>query len=54
VKRSVSICIGEGAIEVGTLSFDARGARKLADFAYTPTWLARADRFARSPDLPLG
>ena len=54
MKRSITVCVGEAAVEVGTLTFDARGARKLAGFSYAPSWLGRADRFAVSPDLTLG
>lgn len=53
MKRSVTVCLGEGAIETGTLTFEAQGARRLASFVYANTWLAHPARFALSPDLPL-
>lgn len=47
------VCLGEEAVEVGTLAFESKGARRLAAFAYADSWLANPDRFALSPDLPL-
>ncbi len=51
--RSMTVCLGEAAIEVGKLAFEARGQRKSASFVYTESWLKNPDRFALSPDLPL-
>jgi serine/threonine-protein kinase HipA len=53
MKRSVTVCLGEDAVEVGTLSFEVRGSRRSAAFAYADAWLAHPARFALSPDLPL-
>lgn len=53
MKRSMSVCLGEDAVEVGTLAFEARGTRRSASFAYADGWLVNPDRFALSPDLPL-
>jgi len=53
LKRSITVCLGESAIEVGTLAFEAKGARQAVSFAYTADWLAHPDRFALSPDLAL-
>jgi hypothetical protein len=33
VKRSATICLGEEALEVGTLVFEASGARRAVAFA---------------------
>ena len=40
-------------MQVGTLTFEARGARRVAAFAYADSWLENSERFALSPDLPL-
>lgn len=53
MKRSMSVCLGEDAVEVGTLAFEARGTRRSASFVYADGWLVNPDRFALSPDLPL-
>ena len=53
MKRSMTVCLGEDAVEIGTLVFEASGNRRLASFAYAGTWLASSARFALSPDLPL-
>lgn len=53
MKRSFAVCLGEDAVEAGTLTFEARGPRRSVSFAYADTWLANPDRFALSPDLPL-
>ncbi|MHB8252725.1 MAG: type II toxin-antitoxin system HipA family toxin [Acidiferrobacter sp.] len=53
MKRSTTVCLGEAAVEVGTLAFETQGARQAVSFVYTNTWLASPDRFALSPDLPL-
>jgi serine/threonine-protein kinase HipA len=53
VKRALTVCVGESATEVGTLSYEESGNRRSVSFAYAPSWLAHANRFALSPDLPL-
>ena len=53
MRNSVSVWLGEDAVEVGTLVFEARGARRSVSFAYKDSWLASPERFALSPDLPL-
>lgn len=53
MKRSMTVCLGEDAVEVGTLAFEAKGTRRSASFVYADSWLANSDRFALSPDLPL-
>ncbi len=53
MRRSVTVCLGESAVEVGVLAFEAKGARQAASFTYADSWLANAERFALSPDLPL-
>lgn len=53
MKRSMSVCLGEDGLQVGTLTFEARGARRVAAFAYADSWLENSERFALSPDLPL-
>lgn len=53
MKRVLDIFLGETARQVGTLRFEAQGARQSAGFAYHPDWLAAEDRFALEPGLPL-
>ena len=53
MKSSVAVWLGEDAVEVGTLVFEASGARRSVSFAYKDSWLASPQRFALSPDLPL-
>lgn len=53
MKRSMTVCLGEDAVEVGTLAFEAKGTRRSASFVYADSWLANSGRFALSPDLPL-
>jgi serine/threonine-protein kinase HipA len=53
MKRTMSVSLGQDAIEVGTLVFEASGARRAVAFAYREEWLASPNCFALSPDLPL-
>lgn len=53
MKRSMSVCLGEDGLQAGTLTFEARGARRVAAFTYADSWLENSERFALSPDLPL-
>jgi len=52
-KQTATICLGEAGIEVGTLSYEERGNRRSASFAYAQAWLDSPNRFELSPDLPL-
>ena len=47
------VCLGEDGLQAGTLTFEARGARRVAAFTYADSWLENPERFALSPDLPL-
>lgn len=53
MRRTISVFLGDGARPVGTLRFEAQGARQSAGFEYHPDWLAAPDRFALEPGLPL-
>lgn len=54
MNQTVEVWIGENAQLVGELSFNEQGNRRAwSTFSYADAWLARADRFAISPDLPL-
>lgn len=53
MRRTIGIALGDNARGLGTLRFDAQGARENAAFAYDPEWLAAADGFALEPGLPL-
>ncbi|MGP1664560.1 MAG: HipA N-terminal domain-containing protein [Rhodanobacter sp.] len=53
MRRTIDVFLGDAARQVGTLRFEARGARQGAGFEYHPDWLAASDRFAIEPGLPL-
>lgn len=53
MRRGLDVFLGETARQVGTLRFEAQGARQSAGFEYHPDWLAAEDRFALEPGLPL-
>ncbi|KAF1007022.1 MAG: hypothetical protein GAK28_01993 [Luteibacter sp.] len=53
MKRVLDVFLGESRRQVGTLRFEAQGARQSAGFEYHPDWLAADDRFALEPGLPL-
>lgn len=53
MKQSVTVCLGEDAIDAGVLSFESQGTRRSTSFAYSRDWLQNPHRFALSPDLPL-
>ncbi len=45
--------VGRAALEVGELALIRDGRREYSAFAYGRSWLAHAERFEISPDLPL-
>ena len=53
MKRTIQVCLGDAAAPLGTLYFDAAGARERAAFAYADAWLKTPERFALEPALPL-
>lgn len=53
MKRTIHVFLGDDAQRVGTLHFDAVGARQRAAFGYDDSWLKAAERFALEPALPL-
>ncbi len=53
MRRTIRVALGENARDLGTLRFDALGARESTAFEYDAAWLAAADRFAIDPGLPL-
>jgi serine/threonine-protein kinase HipA len=53
VRRTIGVFIGGQARRVGSLHFDADGARESASFEYAAEWLASTERFALAPTLPL-
>lgn len=53
MKRSMTVCLGEEAIEVGVLTYESSGTRRSVSFAYQDSWLENSHRFELSPDLPL-
>lgn len=53
MKRTIQVFLGNEALRVGTLHFDAAGARQRSAFEYEEGWLRTVDRFAIDPALPL-
>ena len=53
LKRQASVCLGKAERLIGQLTYIKDGAREYSSFAYDNLWLASADRFEVSPDLPL-
>ena len=53
MRNSVTVCLGEAGVEVGTMVFDRTGTRQSVAFEYSRPWLSNPERFALSPDLPL-
>jgi serine/threonine-protein kinase HipA len=53
MRRTLDVFLGETAQQVGTLRFQAQGARQSAGFEYHPDWLGYDGRFALEPGLPL-
>ncbi len=53
MKRSIRICLGDGAVPVGTLHYTQQGGREAAAFEYGGEWIASRERFAIDPALHL-
>ncbi len=53
MRRTIGVFIGQGPRRVGSIHFDAAGARESAAFQYDAAWLEAPDRFALAPTLPL-
>jgi serine/threonine-protein kinase HipA len=53
VTRTIGVFLGGEPRRVGTLRFDAEGARENAAFEYDGSWLRAPERFALAPTLPL-
>lgn len=52
-QKKVSVVLGQAGIALGELSYTKEGKREHSSFSYDNVWLADADRFWISPDLPL-
>jgi serine/threonine-protein kinase HipA len=53
MRRSIKVFLGEDARLVGTIRYNAEGARESAAFEYDATWLSAPDRFSVDPALQL-
>ncbi len=53
MKRLIQVYIGDSARHVGSIRYEAQGARESAVFEYKRAWLEAAERFAIDPSLPL-
>lgn len=53
IRQEASVWAGRGALDVGELALIRDGRREYSAFAYSRSWLADAERFEISPDLPL-
>jgi serine/threonine-protein kinase HipA len=54
VRRNIHVYLGAKTRLVGTLRYDAQGARESAAFEYDATWLMASERFAIDPALVVG
>ncbi len=52
-RSSLKVHLGVQGTLVGELIFIQQGRREFSQFQYAPSWLADANRFEISPDLPL-
>jgi serine/threonine-protein kinase HipA len=52
MRRTIGVALGDNARGLGTLRFDAQGARESAAFTYDTAWLTAPDGFALEPGLP--
>lgn len=53
MKRTIEVHLGDAARSVGTLHYDAVGARERSAFSYLDSWLNAPDAFPLEPGLPL-
>lgn len=53
VQKTVKVALGQSAHPLGSLTYSKDGGREYSTFAYEAAWLADANRFEVSPDLPL-
>jgi len=53
IRQQVQVCIGKAGLPLGSLVYVQQGQRQHCAFAYDESWLARAERFNASADLPL-
>ena len=53
MSRTIAVFLGEAPRQVGTLRFNAQGARESAAFEYHPDWLQAEGSFPIAPSLPL-
>jgi serine/threonine-protein kinase HipA len=53
VKRTVEVFLGDDARRLGTIHYNADGAREGAAFSYDAAWLAQPDGFTIDPALQL-
>jgi len=54
IRQQVQVCIGKAGRPLGSLVYTQQGRREHCAFAYDEAWLASAERFVVSADLPLG
>ncbi|HEY1393082.1 MAG TPA: HipA N-terminal domain-containing protein, partial [Methylibium sp.] len=52
-RTALQVHLGTKGTEVGELVFVQQGRREFSQFQYVTAWLADANRFEVSPDLPL-
>ena len=53
MRRTLHVYLGESTALVGTLRYDAQGARESTAFEYAPSWLEGAARYSIDPGLAL-
>jgi len=53
MRRTIEVFVGKEPRLIGTIRYDAQGARERAAFEYDAGWLSGPERFAIDPLLPL-
>jgi serine/threonine-protein kinase HipA len=53
MKRAIKVYLNDGKNLIGSILYDAQGARESAVFQYDASWLNSSLRFAIEPNLPL-
>ena len=52
-QTTLSVCMGDQGLDVGTLMFEAQGNRQFSRFQYATAWLENPKGFALAPSMPL-
>lgn len=53
MRRTIQVLVGDTPRLLGSIRYEAQGARESAAFEYDAAWLGAPDRFAIDPSLAL-